>query len=80
MASKPITIRWIRTSSQPDWKILYNIELQIFFYEYQNMIHKINTSFVSPGLRALGANGTGFNLMIFYFDIRGKVSIIRSDK
>ncbi len=27
MASKPITIRWIRTGSQPDWKIMYSIEL-----------------------------------------------------
>ncbi len=27
------------------------IELQTIFYEYQNIMHKINTSFVSPGLQ-----------------------------
>ena len=26
------------------------------------------------------ANKTGYNLMIFHFDIRGKLSIIRCDK
>ena len=41
---------------------------------------KIKTSFVSPGLRPLAADKTGFNLKIFLFDIRGKLSIIRCDK
>ena len=36
--------------------------------------------FVSPGLRPLAADKTGFNLKIFSFDIRGKLSIIRCDK
>ena len=62
MASKPITIRWIGTGSQPDWKILYSIELQTVFYEYQNKNLKINTSVVSLGLRPLGANNMVLNL------------------
>ena len=57
---------------------MYSIELQTVFYEYQNKNHKINTSFVSPGLRPLAADKTGFNLN--RFDIRGKLSIIRCDK
>ncbi len=59
---------------------MYSIELQTVFYEYQNKNHKIDTSFVSPGLRPLAADKTGFNLKIFHFDIRGKLSIIRCDK
>ena len=47
MASKPITIRWIRTGSKPDWKIMYSIELHTIFYEYQNKNHKINTILVN---------------------------------
>ncbi len=31
-------------------------------------------------LRPLAADKTGFNLKIFHFDIRGKMSIIRCDK
>ena len=59
---------------------MYSIELQTIFYEYQNKNPKINTSFVRPGLRPLRADKTGFNLIIFYFNIRGKLSIIRCDK
>ncbi len=33
MASEPIFIHWINTGSQPDWKIVYSIELQTIFYE-----------------------------------------------
>ncbi len=44
---------------------MYSIELQTIFYEYQNKNPKINTS---------------FNLIIFTFNIRGKLSIIRCDK
>ena len=44
---------------------MYSIELQTVFYEYQNKNHKIKT---------------GFNLKIFHFDIRGKLSILRCDK
>ena len=40
----------------------------------------MNTSFVSPSLRPPGANKTGFNLLIFHFNIRGKLSIIRCDE
>ncbi len=46
MALKPVIIRWFRTGSQPDGKIMYRMELQTIFYEYQNKNHKINTSFV----------------------------------
>ncbi len=59
---------------------MYSIELQTIFYEYQNKNPKINASFVSPGLRPLTADKTGFNLIIFTFNIRGKLSIIRCDK
>ncbi len=31
-------------------------------------------------IRPLAADKTGFNLKIFHFDIRGKLSIIRCDK
>ena len=43
---------------------MYSIELQFFFTK----------------LRPLKADKTGFNLIIFYFNIRGKLSIIRCDK
>ncbi len=43
MALKPVNIRWFRTGSQLDGKIMYRIELQTIFYEYQNKNHKINT-------------------------------------
>ena len=35
-ASKLIDIRWIKTGSQPYWKITYNIVLQTIFHEYEN--------------------------------------------
>ncbi len=47
MASKLIFIRWIRTGSQPNKKIMYSIELWIIFYEFQN--HENNTRFGCPG-------------------------------
>ncbi len=59
---------------------MYSIELQTIFYEYQNKNPKINISFLRPGLRSLRADKTGFNLIIFHFNIRGKLSIIRCDK
>ena len=34
MASKPINIHWITTSSQTYWKIMYSLVLQIFFHKY----------------------------------------------
>ena len=37
----------------------------------------IDTSFVSPNLQPLKANKNGFNFIIFHFDIRGKLFIIR---
>ena len=70
MASKPINIRWIKTGS-----ILKN---QTILHEYLNKNHKINTSSVSP--EGPNANKTGFNLIIFHFNIHGKLSIIRWDK
>ena len=39
--------------------------------------HKNNKRFVNPGLRPLRANKTGFNIIIFDFNIRGKLSIKR---
>ncbi len=75
MASKPITIRWIRTGSQPYWKIMYSIVLQIVFHETSYQNHKIPRA-----LGPFGANKTDFNLKIFQFDIRGKLSIIRCEK
>ena len=56
---------------------MYSIKIQTIFYEYQNKNPKINTNFVRPGL---SADKTGFNLIIFHFDIRRKLSIIRRDK
>ena len=56
---------------------MYSIELQTVFYEYQIKIIKLKPSFDSPGLRPLAADKTGFNLKIFHFNIRGKLSIIR---
>ncbi len=49
---------------------MYSIELQKIFYEYKHKNHIIITSFLAPG----------FNRIIFHFDIRGKLSIIRGDK
>ena len=43
-------------------------------------IIKLKPSFVSPSLRPPAADKTGFNLKIFHFDIRGKLSIIRCDE
>ena len=36
-----------------------------FSHEYLDKKHKINTSFISPVLRPLGAKKTGFNLKLF---------------
>ena len=33
MASKPINIRWITTGSQPYYKTMYSIVLEIIFHE-----------------------------------------------
>ena len=40
---------------------------------------KINTCFVSSGNQPLGAHKTVFNLIIFYFNIRGKLFTIRCE-
>ncbi len=55
---------------------MYSIELQTIFYEYRNKNPKINKPW-GPKARA---DKTGFNLIIFHFDIRGKLSIIRRDR
>ena len=59
MAGKPINIRWIRAGSLSHIKksCIASYYRQ-FFQKYQNKNHKITTSFVSPGLRPLGANKT----------------------
>ena len=59
---------------------MYSIELQTIFYECQNKNRKINTSFVSLDPRPLGANKAGIILIVFFINIRGKLSIIRCDK
>jgi len=59
---------------------MYSIELQTVSTNIKIKIIKLKPSFVSPGLRPLAADKTGFNLKIFPFDIRGKLSIIRCDK
>ena len=41
--SKPINIRWIRTSSHPYEKIMSSIVLYPVFYEYKMYNHKIKT-------------------------------------
>ena len=61
-ASKPINIRWIRTGFQPYVKILSSIALQTIFHEQP--------------LHPLGANKTGFYLILFQFNNSGKLSII----
>ena len=66
MASKPINSRWIKTGSRPYQKIIHSTELQTIFYEH-NINDKINTSFVSPGLRPIWANLKGFSSYIFLF-------------
>ena len=38
--------------------------------------YKIKTNFISLGLWPLVANKTVFNLLVFIFNIRGKLSII----
>ena len=55
MASKLIKICWIRTDSQPCWKITYSIVLQTIFHKQKNKNNKIYTSFVSTGLWLLGS-------------------------
>ena len=57
--------------------------VSIYYTQFSTNINKnhiINTSFVRPGIRPLGANKTGFNLINFHFDICGKLSIIRNDR
>ncbi len=78
MASKPINNRWFRTGSQPDWKIMYSIELQTIFYEYQNENHKNKTKPVLLA-RAFGYSRLT-KLITFHFDIQEKLAIIRCKK
>ena len=72
MASKPITIHWI---SQTE-KACIASNYRQFSTSIKIKIIKLKPSFVSPGLRLLAADKTGFNLKFFHFDIRGKLSII----
>ena len=78
MSAKLTNIRWIGTGSQPCSKNMYSFVLQTNFHEIEN--NKINTSLVNQGLRPLGANRTGVNLIIFHFNIYGKLSLIQCDK
>ena len=59
---------------------MYSIVLETLFHEYQNENLKINISFVNPGFFPLRPKKTDFNLIIFCFNIRGNLYIIRCDK
>ena len=74
MALKPLNIHWIKTGSQLCCKVSYFIQ---FSTNIKIKNHKIHISFVSPDLRYLGINKTGFD---FYFNIYGKLSILRCDR
>ena len=80
MDLKPFNIRIIRTGAQPQRKIMCSIALQTIFHEYLSKNHDINNNFVSPGLRSLVSNKTGFNLNFFYFNIYGKLFTIQCDE
>ena len=73
MATKLINIRWITTSSKPNW----NICIVTYCIQFST---NIKTSFVRPCPRHLVSNKTGSNFMIVYFYIRGKLLIILCDK
>ena len=47
-----------------------------FFTNIKMKNHNINTSLVNPGLCTLEVNKTGFDLIFFYSNIRGKLSMI----
>ena len=71
MPLKPIKIRWIRTGSVSDTGKLFLASYYTQFFTNNEI--KINDSFVSNGLRL---KKTGFNPVIFSFNIRGKLFII----
>ena len=77
MASKPITICWIRTGSQPDGKIMYSIELYTISYEYQNKIIRLNQFFLPRGAEHR-ANETGNNFMIFILIFVGNCLLLHA--
>ena len=54
---------------------MYRIKVN---FQYQKKNYKIKSSFVSPELRPLGSNKTGFHSIISYFIILGKLSIIQN--
>ena len=68
MTSKPINIRCIRTDSSCYRQFPTNIRIQIM----KLILILLDCAF--------GANNTGFNLMTFYFNIHGKLFIIRCDR
>ena len=68
----------LNESSQFNMRVLLGKQ-----YKIENIANrkvKINTSFVNLGLRPFGANKTRFNIIIFYFNIHGKLSIKRCDE
>ena len=73
---KSIFLVWLRNRliSAKLEPVLSHTEKSIIASTNKN--HKIHNNFVSLYLRPLGANKTGFNLVIFHFNIRGKLSII----
>ena len=45
MASNPIRIRWIRTCSQPNWKIMYRIVLQLILARILSTLRMLQATF-----------------------------------
>ena len=81
MASKPINICSIRTGCQPYWKITYSIVLQTIFHSsIQIKILKLIPILVAFDFGLSWLKQQVSILIIFHFDIRGKLSIIRCDK
>ena len=79
-ASKPIQIRLIRTGSH---RFIEKSCIAFYCRQFSMNIKIKNIKkyqFCYVWLRPLWANNISFNLIIFHFTIRGKLSIIRCDK
>ena len=76
MATKPSNIHMIRTGSQSSERLCIASYCRQFSSIIKNY-HTFNSSFIGINLRPLGANKTGYILINFHFNIRGKLSILR---
>ena len=65
MASKPINIRWIRTGPGHTVKSSVAMYYRQFSTNIKIKIIRINTIFVSSGLRPIVSKTTGLNIEIF---------------